>query len=261
MNADYSSFWIPSILMGFGIAIDVSLATLAKFRDKNIGWKNWTLPITVTHILFPAFGYYVFWGLSELFSWLAFILGTSGALLVSLFLYDAFCGWAGLSAKFSISEWMEEKFNQLDLVFPALWASILAVSWDALFSGPAKSAQAQAENWTSFEVLISFIIAGITVAAVAQFALLATNYLNRLVELQWGGTLRHQNKLVMFNVLGKYLEATVIGGFGVLALWNGITLGHGGDLYISILIAGQLFLLLFIWRWKTIKEEAMLEIN
>lgn len=247
--------------MGFGIAIDVTLATLARFRHKSMGWKNWTLPITITHVLFPAFGYYVFWGLSELFNWLAFILGVSGALLVSLFLYEAFCEWSGRTARFSISGWLEERINRFGLAVPVLWATILAVSWDALFSGPAKAAQAQVANWTAFEVSISFIIAGITVAVIAQLALVATNHLRYLVESRWGGKLEHEHKIVMFNISGKYLEATVIGGFGVLALWTGITFGHVGNLYSSILVASLIFFVLFTLNWQRIKAEALTELK
>lgn len=56
----FTSFLIPSILMGFGIAMDVFIATISKFQDKNLSWKTWTLPVTATHVLFPAFGYYLF---------------------------------------------------------------------------------------------------------------------------------------------------------------------------------------------------------
>jgi len=40
MRDDYSSFCIPSILMGIAIAIDVALATLARYRyrDKSMEW-------------------------------------------------------------------------------------------------------------------------------------------------------------------------------------------------------------------------------
>lgn len=56
---------IPSQLMGLGIAIDVILATLAKYRDKDLGFWNWTFLIMCTHIGLPALGYYGFWGLSQ----------------------------------------------------------------------------------------------------------------------------------------------------------------------------------------------------
>ncbi len=261
MDANYAYFWAPSILMGVGIALDVALATLSKFRDKSMNWKNWTLPITMTHITFPAFGYYAFWALSGTFSLLTFILGVSGAVLVALFLYDVFSEWSGHEAFFSISGWLEEKFEKLNLKLPVLWVSILAVSWDALLSGPAKAAQAQVANWTPFEVLVSFFVAGAVVAIVAQLALLATHYLNRLVEWRWQGKLKYKHELLIFNVSGKYLEASVIGGFGVLALWSGLTLGGEGDLYISILIAAQLFLILFVWQWQRIKGEAMADLK
>ena len=49
-------FLFPCILMGVGIAIDVTSATLSKFRDRSLALKTWTVPITGTHVLFPATG-------------------------------------------------------------------------------------------------------------------------------------------------------------------------------------------------------------
>lgn len=60
-----SNFILPSILMGLGIAIDVIIATVVQFRDRGMTMKNWTLPVTATHILFPAAGYYGWWLMGE----------------------------------------------------------------------------------------------------------------------------------------------------------------------------------------------------
>ena len=74
----------PSILMGVGIAIDVMLATISKFRDDDLSFKNWTLPIMATHIGFPAVGYYGFWGATQAWPWLGPTFGIIGAVFVVL---------------------------------------------------------------------------------------------------------------------------------------------------------------------------------
>ncbi|HMO77809.1 MAG TPA: hypothetical protein PKA42_00685 [Candidatus Paceibacterota bacterium] len=161
---------IPSTLMGVGIAIDVMLATVSKFRDDDLSFRNWTLPIMATHIGFPAIGYYGFWGLSQAYPALNPILGIVGALFVLLFLYEVAGEWIGYEPKFGISESIGKLFGFEENDARRLVA-IMAVSWDALWSGPAKAAQAVTGGWTDSEVGWSFIIAGLVVAIAAQMSL------------------------------------------------------------------------------------------
>lgn len=247
------TFWVPSILMGIGIAIDVAIATIVMFRDEKLSFRSWTLPIMSTHILFPGIGYYLVWGLGAAFTPLQVILGFAGAALVAAFLYEATTKWRGQEPIFAISDWMGRKFDGRGLAW--LTPAILAVSWDALWSGPAKAAQAT--HWSTSEVLLSFLVAGIVVAVVAQLAL----------ALAFG--LRHisfasARKLAAFNLSGKFAEVSVIGGFGILALWNGfapfLDAKHEPDLYVSIGVAGAMTFVFFISSfgelWRNELEEA-----
>ena len=234
------TFWLPSILMGVGIAIDVAIATIVMFRDEKITFRSWTLPIMSTHILFPGIGYYLVWGLGVAFTPLQVILGFAGFVLVALFLYEAMTEWRGKEPVFAISDWMGKKFEGRSLAW--LTPAILAVSWDALWSGPAKAAQAT--HWSTNEVLLSFLVAGVVVAVVAQVALKVAYHLRNI-------KFASVNKLIIFNLAGKFAEVSVIGGFGILALWNGLAPFFGNDeslrpnLYVSILIAGSWASVLF----------------
>ncbi|MEZ4103700.1 MAG: hypothetical protein R3B60_00210 [Candidatus Paceibacterota bacterium] len=223
---DITNFWIPCILMGFGIAIDVTIATLAKFRDRELSLRTWTIPITITHIVFPAVGYYFFWGMSTWMPGLQTILGITGFLLVALFLYEVLCESMGKEPVFGISSFVAKLFG-LQEDDTRRFIAILAVSWDALWSGPAKESQAEVEKWTNNEVFLSFFIAGIAVAVIAQIALAAAYWLRKI-------RFHDPEKLSRFTYWGKYVELSVIGGFGVLSLWYGIV--GGGDLYVSIAV-------------------------
>lgn len=232
----FLNFWFPCILMGFGIAIDVTLATLAKFRDGDLSFRNWTSPITGTHVIFPAVGYYLFWGLSQTFPAVEMVLGLFGFTLVFLFVYEVVCNSAGLKPIFGISSYVSDLIG-FDEDSTRRSLAILAVSWDALWSGPAKAAQALAGGWSTNEVIFSFLVAGLAVAVIAQLALYAAHRL-RAVNFD------NANSLARFNFYGKYVELSVIGGFGVLSLSQGFNLGL--NLYQAILAAAVVLGIAFI---------------
>jgi len=246
----FTSFLIPSILMGFGIAMDVFIATISKFRDKSLSWKTWTLPVTITHVLFPAFGYYLFWGLAIAFPISKIFLGVVGFVLVALFIYEVICETAGKDPVFGITTWLGRLsgFRENDT---RLLIVVFAVSWDALWSGPAKAAQATAGDWTATEVGLSFLIAGLVVAIMAELALLTAHML-RKVEF------KNPISLSRFNLYGLFVELSVIGGFGVLSLWNAFS--SDVSIYtstaISAIVLSIIFTLLPSLR-KNIRAEAV----
>jgi hypothetical protein len=231
---DFFSFWLPSILMGVGIAIDVAMATVSKFRDRTMSFQNWTLPIMGTHILFPAFGYYGFWGLRKEFSILTPVLGGVGFLFVFLFVYEVVCEAIGKEPVFGISSWFSDLMGLKEDDTRRIIA-ILAVSWDALWSGPAKAAQAVVGNWTTSEVMLSFPVAGVTVALVAELSLAVARSLQRK-------KFDSVETLAQWFFWGKYVELSVIGGFGVLSL---LQVFGTGNIYVGGFIAG--FILRSVW--------------
>ena len=246
-----NSFLIPSILMGLGVAIDVFIATIVQYNDDNLSWKNWTLPVTLTHTLFPAIGYFLFWSASENFPVTKVILGIFGFILVFLFIYEVICESIDKEPVFGISAWIGDKFNFSESRAHVLVA-ILAVSWDALWSGPAKAAQAVAGEWTGPEVILSFLIAGVVVAIMAELALGTTYVLRKIKPAR-------KNGIAWFNVVGKYLELSVIGGFGILSLWH--VFSAEANLYQSVTISGIFILLIFIFIGKSLYKSELREAN
>lgn len=242
---------IPSDLMGLGIAIDVMLATVAKFRDSDLSFKNWTLPIMATHIGLPAIGYYGFWGLSQAFPLLSPALGILGALFVLLFLYEVVGDWVGYEPKFGISKWFGGLFGFKEGDARRIVA-IMAVSWDALWSGPAKAAQAVTGGWTDSEVGWSFLIAGLVVATAAQLSL---NIAMRLRRQRFNDAV----KMTRVSMAGMYAETSVIGGFGVLSFLQGM--GISDDIYHSIGIAAVIMGLVFLVFYRRIHSNTLAESN
>lgn len=225
---------IPSTLMGLGIAIDVMLATISKFRDSDLSFKNWTLPIMATHIGLPAIGYYGFWGLSQSLPWLSPVLGIAGALLVFLFIYEVAGEWIGYEPVFGISEWFGGLFG-FEENDARRFVAIMAVSWDALWSGPAKSEAIDA-TWTTSDIGWSFVIAGLVVAFAAQLSL---KIALRMREHKFSNV----EKMTFWSVVGKFFETSVIGGFGVLSLLQGLSLSKSIwlSMLISMIIMGVVF--------------------
>lgn len=227
------TFLIPSILMGLGVAIDVVITTLARFQDERMTWRNWTLPITITHIFFPAFGYFLFWSLDDAFPLLHGLLGTIGFILVALYVYEVLSESIGNKPWFGISAWIGNKL-QLSAARAGIFMAVVAVSWDALWSGPARAAQAAAGGWNGIEVFVSFIITGAVVALLAEAALTIAH---RMRTRQFQNT----ELLTRASISGMYLELSVIGGFGILSLWH--VFSATANLYAAIILAlvGLLF--------------------
>jgi hypothetical protein len=243
------SFLIPSMLMGLGVAIDVFIATVVKFKDESLSWKSWTLPVTITHIAFPAIGYFLFYNLATTFPYAQTILGIIGFVLVALFVYEVVCEATGFTPVFGISETIGSIFNFGESE-AKLFLAVLAVSWDALWSGPAKAAQATAGNWNDYQVVLSFAIAGIVVALMAELALTISKRLRR----------KHFSNpytLARNNIIGKYFELSVIGGFGVLSLWQ--TFNSEATLYQSVSVAALLLIVVFALFQKPLKQTQLEE--
>jgi hypothetical protein len=246
---------IPSTIMGIGIAIDVLLATTIQFRDKDLSFWSWTFPITCTHVILPAFGYYVFWGLSQEYPVLNFGTGMFGAILVALFIHEVFCEWIGSKPLFGISAWMTERFNNLSGHFKFSEGGvkhaigIMAVSWDALWSGPAKSFQATEAGWSTFEVAISFAIAGLVVAFIAH------------MSLKLAFKLRHAkydnvDRMTTWTMIGMFFITVIIGGFGVLSFMRAF---NNGDLMIATMVSFFIMSVYFAIYYNRIRENTVKE--
>jgi hypothetical protein len=250
-----TEFLITCSLMGLGIAIDVAIATVSRFRDQSMSFANWTLPVAIAHILLPAIGYYGWWFLGQQFQGLALLLGLLAFVMIAVFIYEAICEWIDAEPLVSLEPITDWSFKHLGSESKGRVVMVLAVSMDALWSGPAKAAQATSGQWTPFEVFISFFIAGGVVALVAEVALLIAYALRRV-------SFDNTNRLALFLVGGKYLEVTILFAFGLLSLWNAFAVWIGlGTL--NQCLAGSAAFMLVIWIvfWRRLMREQLAELE
>lgn len=192
MHQDLSVFVFSSTLMALGIGIDAAMATLVRARafQTRAQARYWILGVSLTHTVFPLVGYVLAYICVQYLPWLTPLVGVVAFLLVSQFLYGE----------------LNEKNSESQPHNP--WISlglILAVSWDALWSGPAKSAQVL--GWSDWMIWLSFLWVGLFVCLLC----IASDYIGRCFF-----------EVFKSNQLGikfaLWLQYSVIGYFGLLAL-------------------------------------------
>lgn len=208
------------LLMGLGIGIDVALATFfyEKILENNKCISFWLLGVTVTHTLFPMLGYILaYTGVNSL-PFISPVVGLIAMLCISYFVYQEM-----FSADTEIDLDGKSKHLMVNL------GLILAVSWDALWSGPAKSAQVV--NWPEFWVWASFFIVGLVVLV---FAILSFLIAKRF------------KKSLINETLGQWLQLSIISYFGLLAFMRytlDLALSELWLLFMSAFLTASLMLL------------------
>ncbi|WDE05396.1 manganese efflux pump [Thalassomonas viridans] len=193
-------FICASLLMGLGVGVDVAAATFARAPQlKAMAWVLlWVIGVSLTHTLFPMLGYLLTYFSVNALPVLTPVIGIFAFLCIALYLKNEL-------KDFACEEQQTTQEQQLLLTCGV----ILAVSWDALWSGPAKSAQVV--GWPESWVWFSFAIVGVVVALLAITSLLLARHLGKLVN---------PGKTPGFAAgwLCSAVQYTVIGYFGVLAL-------------------------------------------
>ena len=151
MEIALADFIFASVLMGIGIGTDVALATIARAHQLKTTRLIllWVVGVSLTHTLFPMLGYVLTYFSVQMLPFLTPLIGIIASICIFWYLHTEFVGLASES----------NSEQQRLLVSLGL---ILAVSWDALWSGPAKSAQVV--GWPELLVWGSFILVGIAVS-------------------------------------------------------------------------------------------------
>jgi len=213
-------FVIASLLMGIGIGSDVAIATFAR-AGQLVTLRAaffWIAGVSLTHTLFPMLGY--------LLTYFSLQLNPTIEPIVGLLAF-------GFNPR-------EESEDRQILVTLGL---ILAVSWDALWSGPAKSAQVI--GWPELFVWMSFIVVGIFVSILAiislNFALRFQSVTNDKGGKRWSI---------------YWLQYTVIGYFGLLALFN-YTLNLQFYWWQTLLSSGLIMALLMSQSMRKLSVKAL----
>ncbi|WDE11892.1 manganese efflux pump [Thalassomonas haliotis] len=194
-------FICASILMGLGVGADVAAATFARAGQlKDLALVLlWVIGVSLTHSLFPMLGYLLTYFSVNALPALTPVIGLIAFACIALYLKseltDFTPGTPGQPAQ--------------DKQLLVTCGVILAVSWDALWSGPAKSAQVV--GWPETWVWLSFAIVGVVVALLAIISLLLARQLGkRFKPAKTAG--------LAVNWFSAALQYTVIGYFGLLAL-------------------------------------------
>jgi hypothetical protein len=178
-------------------------------------------------------GYYGFIELFHLVPSIRVVLGLIAFTLIVIFLVDVVKGWLSVDIK-----------DNEDLPFS--WAVVLSVSWDALFSGPAKSAQAI--GWNRNEVFLSFFISGMVVTILALLAIRLSFLVRRFSAKLLKFSLI---KLVLFELFLMFAEFVIFLYFGLLALLRYSFSSNSSLLYVA-LAASITGILLFLLLWNSL---------
>jgi hypothetical protein len=188
-------FVLASLLMGLGIGVDVAIATAA--RAKQLSTIRlaliWIVGVSFTHTVFPMLGYLLTYFSIQLQPAIEPVIGLIAFICIFYYLKNE------LLALYHPTNKGEDR--QLLVTF----GLILAVSWDALWSGPAKSAQVI--GWPEAMVWGSFLLVGLLVSLLAicslSLGLKAHKSLTEYPVVSW---------------LSLWVQYSVIGYFGFLAL-------------------------------------------
>ena len=191
---EYLVFVCASTLMALGIGIDAALATFVRSGQFKNNWQTiyWIIGVVVTHTVFPMVGYFLAYMSVQQVPILAPVIGLCAFILVGHFLY---------------SELLQDNEDESDHSSWITIGLILAVSWDALWSGPAKSAQVL--DWSQWMIWLSFLWVG----AVVCLLCITSFYLGKGLLIN----LKNNPKFLPYVL---WLQFSVIGYFGWLALFR-----------------------------------------
>jgi len=213
------NFLIACVLMGLAIGVDVAIATA--FRARSLRHQNmtllWITGVTLTHTLFPMLGYLLTYFSIQAIPTMTPIIGLIAFGLIAWFLWEEL-----------FSEEDDSQGHQLMVTL----GIILAVSWDALWSGPAKSAQV--EGWSEVMIWLSFLFVGLVILVFAVFAY-------RLGLVVCNQYLQGSRTVAVM----LWLQYSVIAYFGLLSL-SKYTLGLELNWWFILFVA-MMFMALCMW--------------
>lgn len=193
-------FLLVCAVMGLGIGADVGIATALQAGQLKQQRKAcfWLVGVTLTHTLFPMFGYLLTYFSVQKMPMLTPVMGLLAFSLIAYFLRQEYI---------NLKQPADDSVSAHAILS---WALILTVSWDALWSGPAKSAQVI--GWSPWLIWSSFVLVGMVVALCGLFGL----YVGR--KIHSAKICSAKSSSVRYFTLGQWLQYSVIGYFAWLAL-------------------------------------------
>jgi hypothetical protein len=201
-----------NLAIAIGISIDAVIATAARFpRMTSLRFAlRWALAIGLTHWLFPLAGFIIAWQVGVAFDVRPLVFA-AGALIMAVLIVHV------------VKEGVTEVEVSVPTQSAAIWPAVLAVSIDALASGPGKVAAAA--EWSSAQVWVSFPLVGAAVFAIVLTAALATHWFAHFLAKHAApgghlGALFHLGAVLEISVFSFFLWLSVIEagrGFGLIA--------------------------------------------
>lgn len=217
MSASLIDFICASLVMGLGIGTDVAIATVLRAKQLYSFRRAmfWIIGVSLTHTLFPMIGYLFTYFSIQAIPLLTPIIGLVAFLCISHFLWQ------------EISELNQPPADDNRQLIVSL-SLILAVSWDALWSGPAKSAQVV--DWSTLMIWSSFAFVGLLVLVIAVSSWLAGHWIMRT---------KQQSLIPLATPIALWFQYSIIGYFGLLALLRytfALTISWWQLLFVNALI-------------------------
>lgn len=194
----YNEFFLACLIMGLGIGIDVAIATFmqASVLSNKKMVIIWVAGVSLTHTLFPMIGYLLTYFSVQQLPIVTPLVGLLAFALITKFLMG------------EIKSLLQHEDSKLSSFISV--ALILAVSWDALWSGPAKSAQVM--GWADWMIFLSFLLVGTVVTCFCLISLYLSKKICGIKSL-----FNKSNKNRFLDVC-RWVQYSVINYFGMLAL-------------------------------------------
>lgn len=237
-----------ALSLGVALSLDVAVFTLLKFKSQLLSSRNWVLPITAYHMILFAGAYLGLSVFGDISTSIISLIGLLGSLLIGWIIYEAICAGLGKEPVFSLTEFANKHCNRGGVVW--LIPEVLAVSWDALLSSPGMFPALQ--SFTNHELVLGWLIFGLTVALSTSLALLGALWLRRL-------HFHSVRKLTLVMLFARWLQLSILGGFAVNSLWYSLyflqitTISPGES--ESLIIGLALITCLFIFLWYELEEK------
>ncbi|NTS76461.1 hypothetical protein HR060_06220 [Catenovulum sp. SM1970] len=220
-------------LMALAIGTDVVMATLLQRQalQKHGLLNTWLVGVSLSHTLLPAAGYLLTLASMHFIPTITPWVGVFAFVCIAIFLYQEFTA-------------SDEDVDSLSHFRLITFALILTVSWDALWSGPAKSAQVV--GWQQWHIISSFFVVGLLVWSMAKFSLWVAQFKFPIAS--------------SYGVwLGRWLQFSVLGYFAGKALVL-YTLGWQVADLTLLVIASLIVKLLMLWQ-LAVKTKRPLQLN
>ncbi|MFT6153935.1 MAG: putative Mn2+ efflux pump MntP [Crocinitomicaceae bacterium] len=239
-------YLIACLIMGLGIGVDVAIATFMRAHTMKLKRTVviWVVGVTSTHTLFPMIGYLLTYFSLQALPVLTPIIGVIAFMLIAHFLIEELRAYKEAETNAASQQSIVGNTSLIS------FGLILAVSWDALWSGPAKSAQVL--DWSQWMIWLSFILVGLVVLVFCLVSLFIAKKLTRLMPSANSNSNSINSARLKSINYGLWVQYSVICYFGLLALFRYTFSSSVTWVYILLFSFLLMFILLKVIQTKVV---------